>query len=211
MPLPELSLSSLAYTADHYIERPDSRPGDAPKFDLEAPYQRASVWTDDQRVALIKSLIMGLPIGTVVIGKLPFKPGRAHWRVIDGKQRIETLRAFWADEFAVPSEWFREYELAEGLGHLADRRFSELSQAGQRRIGNHTVSALEFDSATRWVWDPEHPKAKERGSSFYTVRRTPEQMLAAEAELYGLINGGGTPQTDEDMAHAASFATGVEG
>lgn len=211
MALPELSLASLAYTADHYVEFDSAaeRYKDmAPKFDLDAPYQRASVWTPEQRVALIKSLLMGLPIGSVIIAKLPFKTGRAHWRVVDGKQRIETIRAFWADEFAVPREWFRDYELTEAGSAFADVRFSELSQAGQRRLGNATVSALEFDSGTRWVFDPEHPTAQKRGSQWRTEPRNDEQMIAAEAELYGLVNGGGTPQTDADMANAATYAEG---
>ena len=39
-------------------------------MDLNAPYQRGSVWTLDMRRNLIKSLLMGLPVGSIIVGVL---------------------------------------------------------------------------------------------------------------------------------------------
>lgn len=209
MALPELHLSSLSYVAEHYLEREGSTD---PKFDLEAPYQRGSVWTLDQRRALIKSLLMGLPIGSIILARLPYAEGRASYRVIDGKQRVEAIRAFVAGDFSVPREWFADRALSEPDSDFDAVRWQELSGYGRRRLLNAALPCLEYDSNLRWVHDPTHPKAIARSNEWYPVTRTDDEALAAEAELYGLINGGGTPQTEADMANAATFAEGsVEG
>lgn len=197
MPLPEIHLSSLAYTAGHYLEREGHIDG-APKFDLEAPYQRGSVWTLHQRRALVKSLLMGLPVGSVIVAHLPYKAGRAPYRVVDGRQRIEAIRAFCAGGLAVPSEWWRTHELVEG--HTDEWvGWTGLAQPGQLRFENSTVAALEFDPSVEWIFDPSI-----EGRPWRTRRRSDAEMLVAEAELYGLVNGGGTAQTAEDMARAAA-------
>jgi hypothetical protein len=68
-------------------------------------WQRESVWTKSQKVALIKSVYLGYDIGSVVIngydelsgGRLaPFSDA-----LIDGQQRIETFLEYTRDGFAV--------------------------------------------------------------------------------------------------------------
>lgn len=199
MALVELALSSYSFTAEHYIERSSDQD---PKFDLNAPYQRASVWTIEQRQALVKSLYMGLPIGSLIVAALPYKPGRATYRVIDGKQRIEAVRAFVADEFGVPGEWFQRRYVADppATGQL---RWSDLSTNGHRAFQGSTIPSLQFDSGIRWVHD-------EATGKWGTAKRNDAEMLVAEAEVYGLVNGGGTAQTAADMANAAAVAAGGE-
>lgn len=204
MALPQLSLRTVNYPVGHYVEQRSS--GD-PKFDLDAPYQRASVWTVDQRRALIKSLLMGLPIGAVVFAGLPYQEGRASFRVLDGKQRIEAVRAFFAGEFDTPRDWWRPEYVIDG--HGGPVTWHELTQPAQRHIGNRPFPGLEFDSQLRWVHDPDHPKAQERGSAYYPLHRTEEQMLVAEAEVYLLLNSGGTGHTDQDIERAAAVASSL--
>lgn len=77
----------------------DGEPGG---YILDPPYQRASVWLPHQRVNLIKSLLQGLPCGAVFVNDR----GDYRYRVVDGKQRIETIRGFADGEFSVPAVWF---------------------------------------------------------------------------------------------------------
>lgn len=197
-PLPELRLEPLACTVMHFtFIRPDE--DEAPLFDLTAPYQRGSVWTLDQRRALIKSLVMGLPIGSVITSKIPYQRAGASYRVIDGKQRIETVRAFERGDFTVPGWWFRSTECEHRAGEVA---YPGLTVVGQRHFDNQMMGELLFDAITEWT----HAPGTERG--WRTRTRTADEVLRAEAELYGLVNGGGTAQTDEDMARAAVVARG---
>jgi hypothetical protein len=97
------------------LEDPDD-PDERDKYDLSAPYQRDSVWTVDRRRNLIRSLLMGLPIGNIILSHLPYRGGSPYsYRVIDGKQRIETLRMFANDEFSVPGDWFTDTKTGESI------------------------------------------------------------------------------------------------
>lgn len=158
--------------------------------DISPSYQRGSVWTDDQRMALVRSWLMGLPIPSVVINDRIFGSwpsdrqgplGGYAYSVIDGKQRIETAMAWFAGGFAVPASWFAagdvlETEITEDGPYV---RYTGLTLAEQRHQGNSfMLPAVEAKVAT----------------------------LEQEAELYLLLNGAGTPQSDEAMANALRVA-----
>lgn len=215
MALPHVHLQSLSRTADHFALWRDKDP-----LDLDAPYQRGAVWTDEQRRNLIKSLLMGLPIGSIITSELPFRSGGAHYRVIDGKQRILAIRAFIDGDLTVPADWFKPSEIQQsGGGHV---RHSDLTDEGQRRVGNATVGELMFNGKTeRWdnpdydpdatdKWGKPVPGADPNAMPRYLSRtRTDDEILRAEAELYLLINFGGVAQTDDDRARAQEIARHV--
>ena len=169
MSLPRLSLQSYHHTVVHYIESRD-------KFTLDAPYQRGSVWTDENRRALIKSLIMGLPVGAVIVNHRGYT-GDVIYSVVDGKQRVETLRAFADDRLDVPTDWFEPEWVTDPSKPMVT--YSGLTQRGQRGFEFFGITTLE---------------AKVKG-------------IAAEAEIYGLINTAGVAQTDADIANAARVAS----
>src|ERR1035437_2696500 len=149
-PLPEILLATHNWTVGHWIDNEN--------YDLDAPYQRGSVWTDEQRRDLIKSLHMGLPVGAVTVSKLPWRnylPNtQKGYRVVDGKQRIETVRAFANDEFSVPAFWFRSGALSDAAVAV-DRKavtWSNLSIASQRRFDmNMSLPAHEFQAETEYL------------------------------------------------------------
>lgn len=211
MALPEIRMSSLNSPIYGYIH---DRTDGTVKFDLSAPYQRATVWTLDQRQALVMSILMGLPVGSVICAKQPYTAGFVY-RVVDGKQRIETVQGFVRGEFWVPAEWWDRRDVRDDLAGMGvggrSVVWSDLTDRGRRKFEGHTLPMLEFDPYQEWHEDPEHPEAKRRGSRWYTTTRTPESALAYEAMVYGLINGGGTTQTDADMARAAQIAGGHHG
>lgn len=208
MSLPEIRMTSLNNPIYGYVH---DRTDGTLKFDLNAPYQRATVWTMEQRQALVMSLLMGLPVGSIICAKQPYSAhSRYSYRVVDGKQRIETVQGFARDEFWVPAEWWERSDLDHQTDPIVTGvRWSGLTNRGQRRFESQVLPMLEFDPYMEWHEDPEHPDAKRRKSRYYTTTRTPEDALAYEAMVYGLINGGGTPQTDEDMARAAAIESGA--
>lgn len=214
-PLPEVHLTSLAYTAYHWLENwrgTDNYPNGM--FDLDAPYQRGSVWSDEQRRNLIKSLVMGLPVGTIIVSVLPYRKSGAAFRIVDGKQRIEALRAFFADELSVPADWFTRDDCPKD----GDVMFSELSEPARRGLQNRQMSALEFKADLEWLENPDYDPTIDtrqaanrndvRTRRYLTRDRTDEEILKAEAELYLLVNFGGVDQTDDDRLRAAMVAGG---
>lgn len=185
MALAEYTPETLNRTADHFLVRDTGDP-----FHLDTPYQRQSVWTVDQRRNLIKSLRMGLPVGAVWTNERTTNDAHHYYGVIDGRQRIETIRMWFASEFGVPRAWF------DLPSHAADRSpwvppgnpddivtYADLTDNGQRMCRN------------RWHLGELHVRGL---------------TIEQEADLYLLVNFGGVAQTAADQARAAAVATTKE-
>jgi Protein of unknown function DUF262 len=81
---------------------------DAGEMVLDAPYQRGDVWGKTRQRNLIRSLILGVPIPSIVINDRA-SAGWDHKHscvVIDGKQRMTAILKFFDNELDVPGEWF---------------------------------------------------------------------------------------------------------
>ena len=61
-------------------------------IDLAPIFQRRNAWRDDRKSRFIESLFLGLPIPEIVLAERP--KARGTFLVLDGKQRLLTLREF---------------------------------------------------------------------------------------------------------------------
>lgn len=186
-PLPDYQLNASNRTAREVARQM------APQMDLNPPYQRGSVWTLDQRIALVKSWVMGVPIPAIIIndranhgwvaemGHRVYDENEPVWAAVDGKQRIETAIAWFERDLAVPMSWFpkEHVDTAVQTDDGLYVTYRGLSGPGQRIMGNGAMLAI-------------------------VEAKLPS--LRAEAALYLLVNGGGTAQSDEDMLRAARVA-----
>lgn len=159
------------------------------KYIFDDSYQRGDVWTDDQRIALVYSLLVGATIPSITVSNRrhsrwtgdPLPDGVRGWHaVIDGRQRLTTVWMWLRGDLAVPASWFPADEVldTEDTDDGPYVRFTGLSPKGQDRA--------------------ERPAMLTADGDFNSV--------ADEARIYKVINGGGTPQTAEDMARAARVA-----
>ncbi|AUG29499.1 MULTISPECIES: DUF262 domain-containing protein [Microbacterium] len=177
-PISKLSLTPMNRTAQSFIPYDDRED----KLELNPPYQRGSVWSLGQRRALIESILRGIPIGAVTINDrwaTNGYTGTVGYACVDGKQRIETIRGFFADEFSVPADWFEDNEIADE-DEDGEIRFSQLAERGRRRAENWAIPTIQAAVPT----------------------------VAGEARLYGLLNSGGTAQTEENLRIAQGVAEG---
>lgn len=102
-------------------------------LDLNPPYQRGEVWGETRQRNLIRSIVIGIPVASIIINDRT----RSEWgrnltkgflAVVDGKQRITTIIKFLYSNLKVPGEWF---------GMEGDVVFSDLPihiQRGFRQI-----------------------------------------------------------------------------
>lgn len=160
----------------------------------DPPYQRGHVWTSGQRVNLIRSMLAGIPIPAIVIndrsnadwvktyGRGHLATGRDVYGLIDGKQRLATLHMWFAGDLLVPASWFKTNDVHASV-ETEDGPYVgylDLDPTVQRYIGmGCTVPLIEAKVGS----------------------------LAAEADLYLLINGAGTVHTEADLDHAAGYAS----
>lgn len=108
MALPDFRASASARSLHFFTDDGFMRE----QLDVNPPYQRGLVWGLARKRNLIKSLLMGIPVPSVVINDrgVRFEGWDAEtdpsYVVVDGKQRITTLRDFVDGKFTVPGHWF---------------------------------------------------------------------------------------------------------
>jgi hypothetical protein len=169
MALTEYGLQLYNRPIDHFADllRRDER-DEYRYLDLNASYQRGSVWTLDQKRNLIRSVLEGIPIGAVYLN---YRPEARHTAiVVDGKQRIEALIGFERDEFSIPADWLTDDMLGGMAGEADEILFSQTTRKFQNTWGmTRTVAVYES--------------------------RLPGE--AAEKDLFDRINFGGCPQGEQ--------------
>lgn len=97
-------------------------------IELDPTFQRRDAWTEKRKSAFIESLILGLPIPQIVLAER--RDSRGQYIVIDGKQRLLSLRQFVSPR---DDQIFEQYALS-GLSVRADMNtvdYDELSTSGR--------------------------------------------------------------------------------
>lgn len=183
----EMRFNTSSWTLEHWIV---GASGDD-YLDLDAPYQRGSVWTVDQRRWLIRSVLLGIPVGSILVANTD--NGDKPWRIVDGKQRIEAIRAFANDEFDVPASWAR----SGGDGTV---RWSDLGVRTQRQFRNRQMPSVDFDSTYAFVLDDNGAFVRESGGGAAKRRQLDaDEQNTYERCVYLLVNAGGTDHTAADL------------
>lgn len=162
-------------------------------IEMNPPYQRGRVWSGDQKVALVRSWMTGVPTGVVILNDRATPGWEAAnnissyddtapvYACIDGQQRLTTAYDWFDDAFAVPASWFGAGDItaAEDTDDGSYVRWSGLTVPRQRHFKNR---------------------------AHLTIAVAHVNTIQEEAAVYVLVNGGGTPQTDADMDNAARIA-----
>lgn len=107
-------------------------------LDLAPDFQRAFVWKDAQQVRLIESILLGIPLPAFYFNL--DKSGTN--QVVDGVQRLSTLRNFMSDELVL---WEQNLEYLKTLG---GRTFSTLDPATRKRFSATQIVAHVIEPTT---------------------------------------------------------------
>jgi hypothetical protein len=153
-------------------------------LELNPPYQRGDVWGPVRRVNLIKSLLQGVPIGTIIINdRLEGWQDTFcfQYAVIDGKQRVTTLLDFLEGRLSVPSEWFDPADIS----HVP---YPEMVFADRAR-------AVTFHDLTI----SRQRMIRQKPGSFIFCQ-LPD--IESERHVFDLVNFGGVPQGQSDCEGA---------
>jgi hypothetical protein len=147
-------------------------------------FQRRYVWNNSQASRLIESLIIQCPIPVVYLSQRPDEI----LDVVDGNQRLRTLRRFLADEFTLTG--LTAYPEIEG------NSFSTLDPRFQRHIVNRTIRCLIILKDT-------HPQVK-----FDVFERLNSGAVKLNAqELRNGIYHGEATKLAEKLAEHKVFST----
>lgn len=102
-----------------------------------AEYQRDYAWGHQEQQTFLRVLISGFPIGSVALAKAPDWDicDGPYIEVVDGKQRLTTLKLFINNEIPIVIGGEEIY-------------WSEFSRSEQLAFGRPTLSAVILDDAT---------------------------------------------------------------
>lgn len=93
---------------------------------LDPYYQRNSVWTNEKKVAFIESLYMEIMIPPIYVVEVPSDDllETNKYEVVDGKQRLTTIKEFFENELELKEKYLEYY------GDLfGGRKFNEIKNA----------------------------------------------------------------------------------
>lgn len=97
-------------------------------FDVDPPFQRRSVWSDQKSSLYIESLLLGCPVPAVTLAEAPStNPAGRQYIVIDGKQRLLSLKKFAIDQTLLLTGLQTLTEL-NGLGYMETAKKAEFAR-----------------------------------------------------------------------------------
>ncbi len=99
-------------------------------INLTPPYQRRLRWDRKRKSRLIESLLMNIPIPPVFL----FETELAKYEVMDGQQRLSTIREFFGNEFQLNG--------LEKWSSLNGRRYGQLPSRIQSGLQRRSISAI---------------------------------------------------------------------
>ncbi|BBR38099.1 hypothetical protein WP3W19E03_06240 [Aeromonas veronii] len=137
-------------------------------IDTSPGYQRRLRWTNKKRSLLIESFLLNIPVPPIFL----FERDYGEYEVIDGRQRIETIHAFFSNEFSLNS--------LEYWSELNNKRFTELPVVLQRGLLRRSISAIVLLAET------------DKGAHELDVRRV----------LFDRLNTGGIKLNPQELRNA---------
>jgi len=115
------------------------------ELDLAPPWQRGDVWQPNKKKNLIKSLLVGIPLPSLII----FNEKNGTSSVLDGKQRLTAIQQYIEGgdkKFKLPK--YKEDKTLEGfsLKDCGGKYFDELPLAAKRKIRQTKISLTNLQN-----------------------------------------------------------------
>ena len=175
------------------------------KINFEHIIQRSFVWERARKSSLIESMILGYPIPTVYAKRIDDGSGRRGsntYYIMDGKQRLSTVKEFLNDEFALtklqPVTYFDADEDKEVVVDISEKKFSELPYGLKDYLNTVTFAVTYFDNLTKEE-ERELFKRLNNGKPLSTKNRT----LASAKNIEELLNIGSHKLFEEMLTEKA--------
>jgi len=116
------------------------------RFELQPSYQRQSdVWGEEKRQLFIDSLLNGYDVPKLYFHRLPrAKTPAPVFAIVDGKQRLEAIRAFLKNEFALSQDFVDVEAESESHASIAGgKTYTELTQEHPALAGRLMERSLD--------------------------------------------------------------------
>lgn len=162
------------------------------KIIFESIVQRSYVWEKTRASKFIESLMLSVPILPTYAKRYDDgsgKRGGNKYDILDGQQRLTTIKRFIKDEFELttlpPVTYYNELTGEDETVDVSGMKFSELPEGLQEKVKNARISVIYFDNLTK---DEERElfKRLSNGKPLSTKSRT----LASCKDIEGFLDIG---------------------
>lgn len=145
--LPETVVWTTDWTTGALIEQIERE-----VFDVDPPFQRRSAWDDKKASLYIESLLLGCPVPPITLAELPAAfPGPHQYVVIDGKQRLGSLKRFAVDK-ALKLTGLETLTHLNGLGYRDILEQVEFSRFANLPIRTVVMRNWQKDEVLQFVF-----------------------------------------------------------
>ncbi len=134
---------------------------------LDPDYQRSYVWDEKRASLLVESILLNVPIPVVYVAE----DNDGLWDVVDGLQRLNSLKRFFADEFKLKG--------LEVLAELNGQRYKDLNPKTARILRNGILRII-------LIFKESHPDIKYE----IFMRLNRGAVTLTEQELRNCLNRG---------------------
>lgn len=110
---------------------------DEDKIFINLDYQRGDIWTPNQQLALIESIINSYSIGVLVL----YINEKSKFEILDGQQRLITIRKYLNGELNVASFNIQAYDELNNT----ERMFLDAYSVGYLKLKSHNQETKEED------------------------------------------------------------------
>ncbi len=176
----EIRVESKQLSLDTLLSRMSNK-----EIILQPDFQRQEVWKDDARSRLIESILIRIPLPAFYMDATDDE----RWLVVDGQQRLSTLRRFVIEQ-DLPLTGL------EFLKDLHGDKFDDLPRQFQRRIKETNVTVYLIQQGT-----PGNVKI-----NIFKRINTGGLPLSSQ-EIRHALNGKGVTTMLKELAESASFAS----
>jgi hypothetical protein len=110
-------------------------------IDLNPAFQRRDAWTDEEKSRFIESLMLGIPVPPIILAEIKGKKNL--YIVIDGKQRLLSLRRFYSE--GTENDSFKQLKLKglQILSELNGKIYREIDEFPYKtNLDNQTIRTI---------------------------------------------------------------------
>ena len=162
------------------------------KINFDHIVQRSYVWERSRKSGLIESMIIGYPVPPIFAKRIDDGTGKRGgniYYIMDGKQRLSTVKEYLNDEFALTTLnpiTYKDIETEEEKTvDISEKKYSELPEAVQDILKDTTFSVTYFDSLS----DEEERELFKRLNAGKPLSAK-SKMLASCRDIKGLMDIG---------------------
>lgn len=123
---------------------------EAGKLIIDSSYQRRSVWTVQDNIRLIETILIGYIVPEVFLWPASVDPetGDTVTHIVDGQQRINAIIDFIEGKYKLSKKYLLDESIVERCG---DKFFTELEDADKSQIWTYKLSTVDIDKS--WTID----------------------------------------------------------